>query len=200
MSERLSLDARCAGVSASVGLDECDEQPSDSVRQFVVSVFPDLERDAHPEPFDEIKLDWRARISRLEFRDDGVEAGDDPELSEQPVSLVMVDLDDVRRDFDPNRIGSTCFHDDSASGREAIDAAHELLAHVVVGRVADSRDRVLGIHGGVERFVYSDNSIDASGAEHDLLADLGRTVECPLDRLGRSETKLEPRHALEFTK
>ena len=110
----LSRGAWWATPPARVGLDQRVEQARDPLGQFVGVVFPDLERDAQPEPLDEIEVNRRARIGRLEFGDGRVEAGDDPELSQQPGSLVVADLDEVPCNFDPNRIRSACSHDDQA--------------------------------------------------------------------------------------
>jgi hypothetical protein len=48
-------------------------------------------------------------------------------------------------------------------------------------------------------FVDPDTAEDAAVTEHDRLADLGRPVESPRDRLGWPVARLEPRHLLEST-
>ena len=83
--------------------------------------------------------------------------------------------------------------------RQAIDPTCELFADVIMSRVANSRNCVFRLHGGIEGIVDSDNAVDAAVAEHDLLSDLGRAVERPENRIGFGVTELEPWHLCEFT-
>lgn len=68
-------------------------------------MFPYLERDAQSEPLDEVEVDRRVWSGRLESAHGRVEAGNDSEFSEQLVLLVVANLDDVRRNLDPNSSG-----------------------------------------------------------------------------------------------
>ena len=76
----------------------------------LTTVRPRLERGAKPQTIAEVKHDRRVRSGRLELVDDRFEAGDDAEFPDQPISLVPTNLNDVRRNPDPNCIGPIRFH------------------------------------------------------------------------------------------
>jgi hypothetical protein len=82
----------------------------------------------------------------------------------------------------------------SAAGRQLIDTTLELLEDFLVSCVADSGDGEFGFDLGIDGFVDSENAVDATVTEYDLLTDLRRTVESPDHRLGGPVTKLESPH------
>jgi hypothetical protein len=100
-------------VPIRASLNERGEQTGDPVRK-LAAVGPSFQRCAEPQTVAKVEHDRPARIGGHELIDDRVEAGNDLELSDQPISLVTTDLDDVRRNPDPNRIGPTRFHPPTA--------------------------------------------------------------------------------------